>query len=271
MDILTNIRSKRPLIHCITNYVTVNDVANALLSFGAAPVMADDEREVEQMVSIANALVINIGTLNERTINAMIKAGRKANELKIPVVLDPVGVGATELRTDTAFKLIDNIEFSLIRANISEAGVLAGGFGRSRGVDASSEDIGSGAKSAMHYAKMINKRTGAIVAVSGKVDVVTDGVKISLCENGHEAMSRISGTGCMLSALLGAFLTSDYDKFTAVSEGVATMAICGERAFRKTKEMGCAMSMFRTLLIDGFFEIDDEILEMSKMVTTIDA
>ena len=135
--ILDEVRRISPLVHCITNYVTVNDCANVLLACGASPVMADDERETEEIVSIASALVINIGTLNSRTIPSMFKAGRRANELGLPVVLDPVGAGASSLRTATAMELIKEIDFAVIRGNISEITTIAGGESRTRGVDAS--------------------------------------------------------------------------------------------------------------------------------------
>lgn len=269
MGILSKIRSMRPLVHCITNYVTVNDVANSLLAIGASPVMADDEREVEEMVSIANALVINIGTLNERTINAMIKAGKKANELNLPVVLDPVGVGATKLRTDTAFRLINEIKFTLIRGNVSEIGVLAGGFGSTRGVDASEKDIDNGLQKAIEYAREVNKNTDCIVAVSGKIDVVSDKSKTIICENGNASMAQISGSGCILSALLGAFLATEEDKLKAVSLGVAAMGICGEKAFEKTIKEKHSIASFKAFLIDALHDLGDEELNISKIVSKI--
>lgn len=269
MEIISKIRSKTPLVHCITNYVTVNDVANALLSLGASPVMADDEREVEEMVGIANALVINIGTLNERTINAMIKAGKRANELGYPVVLDPVGIGATQLRTDTAFRLLESVKFSVIRANISEAGVLAGLGGMVRGVDASGDDTERGVANAIECARVLSSKSGAVVAISGKTDVIASNEHVVLCENGHQMMSRVTGSGCMLSAVLGAFVASDDDVFNACVSGVCAFGVAGEMAYDRLVKFGGGNASYRNFLIDALGFISDDELVKAMIVSKI--
>ena len=176
-ECLENVHSKMPLIHNITNYVTVNDVANVLLACGGSPIMADESEEVEDITSICGGLNINIGTLNRHTIPAMFKAGKKANELGHPVLLDPVGAGASSLRTDTAKQLLEDIHFSVIRGNISEIKTLAAGSGSTRGVDADVADAVTeeNLTEAIDFVKNFAKATGSIIAVTGAIDLVSDG------------------------------------------------------------------------------------------------
>ena len=173
-EMLQNVRKKRPLIHSITNFVTVNDCANILLACGASPIMADDEREAAEITSACDGLCINIGTLSSRTIPSMLAAGKKANELCHPVVLDPVGVGASQFRTDTAFKLLNNIHFSVIRGNISEIKTLALGTGSAKGVDADIADrfTEETLDKAVAFAKSFSEKTGSVIAITGKTDIV---------------------------------------------------------------------------------------------------
>ena len=173
-EMLKNVREKSPLIHNITNYVTVNDCANVVLACGASPIMADDQEEVAEITSICTGLNINIGTLNSRTIESMLIAGKKANELHHPVVLDPVGVGASTLRTQTALKLLDEIQFSVIRGNISEIKTLALGSGTTKGVDANIADkvTKENIKEVVRFAQEFSRKTGAIIAITGAIDLV---------------------------------------------------------------------------------------------------
>ncbi len=224
-ELFHEVRSKRTLIHHITNYVTVNDCANVVLAIGANPVMADDPSEVEDMVSICNALVINIGTLNERTIASMLKAGKKANELGIPIVLDPVGVGATPFRFQTAKVLLSEIRFSVIRGNMAEIKVIAGLEAERAGVD-SLEDESDGAKIAYNLAKKLH----CVVAITGRYDVVSDGIVCYEIANGDSALTRLTGTGCMSSSLIGSFLGASNAPFQSALAGIATMGIAGEEA-----------------------------------------
>ena len=175
-----NVRTKSPLVHNITNYVTVNDCANMVLACGASPIMADDAAEVEDITTICGGLNINIGTLNSRTIESMLKAGKKANALGHPVVLDPVGAGASALRTETAYRLLDEVRFTVIRGNISEVKTLASGAGTTKGVDADVADkvTEENLDSAVAFAKAFAAQTGAVIAITGAIDIVADAQKL---------------------------------------------------------------------------------------------
>ena len=214
-----NLRSRSPLIHNITNYVTVNDCANMVLACGASPIMADDAAEVEEITAICGGLNINIGTLNSRTVTSMLLAGKKANQLGHPVVLDPVGAGASHLRTDTAFRLLREVQFTVIRGNISEIKTLASGAGTTKGVDADVADkvTEENLDSAVAFAKAFAARTGAVVAITGAIDIVADAQKAYCIRNGHPMMSAITGTGCQLSALTAAFVTATTPLFYVVN------------------------------------------------------
>ena len=194
-ELLENVRNSHPLIHNITNYVTVNDCANILLACGGSPIMADDMEEVEEITSICGGLNINIGTLNQRTIPAMRKAGKKANELNHPVVLDPVGAGASRLRTDTAMDLLEHVKFAVIRGNMSEIRTLASGSGSTRGVDADIADAVTeeNLPDAAAFAKEFSRKTGAVIAVTGAIDIVADQETACCIFNGHPMMSGITG------------------------------------------------------------------------------
>lgn len=196
---LEKVRETSPLIHNITNYVTANDCANILLACGASPTMADDASEVEEITTISNALNINIGTLNAM-VTGMFLAGKKANELGRPVVLDPVGAGASRLRTDTACRLIDEIRFTVIRGNISEIKTLASGSGTTKGVDADAADIVTEdtLDSTVAFVKTFAAKTGAVIAVTGAIDLVSDAERTFVIRNGRPMMGRVTGTGCML-------------------------------------------------------------------------
>ena len=209
-QIFENVRRKAPLIHNITNYVTVNDCANMLLACGGSPIMADEQDEAVEITAICGGLNINIGTLNQRTIPAMFAAGKRANELGHTVVLDPVGAGASGLRTDTAVQLLEKIQFSVIRGNISEIKTLAFGSGTTKGVDADVADriTEENLDEAVDFAREFAHRTGAVVAITGAIDIVADGERAFCIRNGHPMMSSITGTGCQLSALTAAFVTA---------------------------------------------------------------
>lgn len=261
--IMENVRGAHPLVHCITNYVTVNDCANILLAAGASPIMADDIAEAEEITSICGALAVNIGTLNERTIASMHKAGKKANELAHPVVLDPVGAGASALRTDTARNLLKEVRFSVIRGNISEIKTIALGSGTTQGVDADISDaVGDeNLKQAVRFAKDLSSREGAVIAITGAIDIVADSQKAYVIRNGHPMMSRITGTGCMLTALTAGFCGANRDNILdAAAAAVCAMGLCGEIAYAKTMEMGGGTGTFRVQLIDAMSRMDAQIL-----------
>lgn len=261
--IYEKVRASMPLVHCITNYVTVNDCANALLACGASPIMADDENEVEEITSICSALNLNIGTLNNRTIVSMLKAGRKANELSHPVVLDPVGAGASSLRTSTATDLMDNIVFSVIRGNFSEIKALAAGSRNTRGVDADINDSISGKniEEVISFAKNLSKKTGSVVTVTGSVDIVADSLRVYLVHNGHPMMSKITGTGCMLSAIIAAYCGAvPGQPLEAAAAAVGMMGLCGEKAYERTVKENAGTATYRTYIIDEISRLDADAL-----------
>lgn len=260
-NLLENVRERAPLVHHITNYVTVNDCANITLSIGASPVMADDINEVEAMTSIASSLVINIGTLNSRTVECMIKAGKKANEVGIPVILDPVGAGATPYRTKVAKTIMDNIELAVIRGNLSEIKTLYGINTKTKGVDSLYDtSIKDELEKGKLLAKDFSKRVGSIIAITGAVDIVTDGKMIYTVENGHKIMSKITGTGCMCSSLIGAYLGTNEDNLLAALSGVVSMGISGELAYESLKE-GEGTGTFKVKLMDNIYNLSKEVIE----------
>ena len=257
-----NVRSTCPLIHNITNYVTVNDCANMVLACGASPIMADDAAEVEDITTICGGLNINIGTLNSRTITSMLLAGKKANLLGHPVVLDPVGAGASQLRTDTANRLLREVKFTVIRGNISEVKTLASGAGTTKGVDADVADkvTEENLDSAVAFAKALAARTGAVVAITGAIDIVADAHKAYCIRNGHPMMSSITGTGCQLSALTAAFVTANPDQpLEAAAAAVCAMGLAGEIGWSHMAE-GDGNSTYRNRIIDAIYNMNGETL-----------
>lgn len=260
---LENVRSRVPLIHNITNYVTVNDCANILLACGGSPIMSDDIGEVEEITSICGGLNINIGTLNGRTIPAMFAAGKKANELGHPVVLDPVGAGASALRTDTARKLLEEVRFTVIRGNISEIKALASGSGSTKGVDADVADqvTEENLDQAVAFAKTFAEKTGAVIAITGAIDIVADKDTAYCIRNGHPAMSRITGTGCQLSAMTAAYVTANPGSaLTATVAAVCAMGLCGEIAMQRMTQAD-GNSCYRSYIIDAVCNLTPDGLE----------
>ena len=265
--IINNVRKTNPLVHNITNYVTVNDCANVLLACGGSPIMTDEITEVEDIVAISKALVINIGTLNQRTIAAMLAAGKKANQTGVPVVLDPVGAGASPLRNQTCRELLDNINFTVIRGNISEIKALALGSGSTKGVDADIADRinDDNIDSVIDFIKAFSQKTGAVIAVSGATDIVVKDDKAALIKNGHAIMADITGSGCMLSAFLGAFVGANSDKFAAVAAALCYYAYAGELAQQKTAKEKAGNATFRNYLIDAVYTMDiDQLIKGAK-------
>jgi len=270
-EILENVKNRTPLVHCITNYVTVNDCANIIIACGGAPIMADDINEVEEIISICNALVINIGTLNERTVESMIKAGKKANSLGRPVILDPVGAGASSLRTNTVFKLLKEVEFSVIRGNVSEIKTIDQGSGTTKGVDADISDAVNeeNLDQMVVFAKALSAKTGAIIAITGAIDIVADSQKALVIRNGHPMMSRITGTGCMLSTVIGSYCGANPGELLlATAAAVSCLGLCGELAFAKVQAHEAGTASFRTYLIDAMSLMNVQILEGGVKVET---
>ena len=260
---LENVRAKTPLVHNITNYVTVNDVANVLLAAGGSPIMSDDADDVEDITSICGGLNINIGTLNKNTIPSMFLAGRKANELGHIVLLDPVGAGASRLRTDTANRLMREVRFDAVRGNISEIKTLCTGSGTTKGVDADAVDAVTEANldDGVALVKAFARQAGCIIAVTGAIDLVSDGERCWCIRNGRAEMSRITGTGCQLSALTTAFLVANPDrKLEAAAAAVCTMGLAGEIAWANMQP-GDGNSTYRNRIIDAICNMTGDALE----------
>ena len=260
---LENVRAKTPLVHNITNYVTVNDVANVLLAAGGSPIMSDDADDVEDITSICGGLNINIGTLNKNTIPSMFLAGRKANELGHIVLLDPVGAGASRLRTDTANRLMREVRFDAVRGNISEIKTLCTGSGTTKGVDADAVDAVTEANldDGVALVKAFARQAGCIIAVTGAIDLVSDGERCWCIRNGRPEMSRITGTGCQLSALTTAFLVANPGhKLEAAAAAVCTMGLAGEIAWANMQP-GDGNSTYRSRIIDAIFNMTGDTLE----------
>ena len=250
---LNQIRAASPLIHCITNYVTVNDVANVLLAIGARPIMADDPEEVEEITALCAGLCLNIGTLNARTIPSMIAAGKRARALGHPVVLDPVGAGASRLRTATALRILDEVRPTLIRGNISEVRTLAVGTGATQGVDANAADAVTekNLAAAAELLRAFAAQMEAIVAVTGAIDLVTDGRDCYAIRNGRAEMGQVTGTGCQLSALIAAALSAaPKDPLEAAAMTVALMGAAGEIGEERL-QAGEGNASYRTKIIDA--------------------
>lgn len=262
-EIFAKVRRQSPVIHNITNYVTANDCANLLLACGASPIMADDPEEAAEITSRCQGLNINIGTLNAQRLSAMAAAGKRANELGHPVVLDPVGVGASGLRKKAAKKLLRQIRFSVIRGNISEIKALALDCSTSGGVEADISDrvTEENLEEALIFVKAFARRFEVVAAVTGEIDLVTDGEQAFCIHNGHSMMSRITGAGCQLSALTAAFLAANPDSpLKAAAAAVCAMGICGESGYRRMGSLDGNAS-YRNYMIDAMYHLTPEALE----------
>lgn len=260
---LENVHKKSPLVHNITNYVTVNDVANAILACGGSPIMADEPDDAIEITAICNGLNINIGTLNSRTIESMFKAGKRARELGHVLLLDPVGAGASRLRTDTAINLMNEIKFDVIRGNSSEIKTLVLGSGSTHGVDADKADSVSDENLSfmIDFVKKFAKNSGSIIALTGAIDLVADDKKCFVIRNGRPEMERITGTGCQLSGIMTAFVTANNEnKLEAAASAVCLMGVAGEIAF-KNLQSGEGNSTYRNKIIDAIYNMTGEILD----------
>ena len=256
-SLLSRLRDIRPLVHHITNSVTINDCANVTLSVGAAPVMADAHEEVAEMAGIADVLVLNIGTLTSTQVDSMLLAGRTANSRDIPIILDPVGAGATAFRTSTALRLLEDLDIAVLKGNAGEIGMIAGSGGRVRGVD--SEGLMGDPE---EICTALADRLGCIVAMSAPIDVVADGSRVALVENGHPLMGSVSGTGCMVSSVAGAFAAVTRDRFSSAVAAFATFGLAGETAATCAAGPGS----FRAGLLDALAGIDPGHLDRGARV-----
>jgi hydroxyethylthiazole kinase len=255
---LTRMRERKPLIHQITNFVVMNETANVTLALGALPVMAHAREEVEEMVGIAGALVLNIGTLSPHWVEAMLAAGRMANERRVPVVLDPVGVGATRYRTETAKRILAEVDVAVLRGNAGEIATLVGIEAEVRGV----ESIGAGGDPA-GLAREAARALGVVASVTGPVDHVSDGERVIAIANGHPLMASITGTGCMSSAVTGCFLAVAGSPLDAAAEALVAFGVAGEDAARGAKGPGS----FHVNLYDGLAALDPATLDARAKVS----
>jgi len=259
-DIFSRARENHPLVHYITNYVTVNDCANITICAGGAPVMADAREEAGEMAGFAGALVLNIGTLNCGIIESMILAGKVANERKIPVILDPVGAGATRFRTESTRRLLDELTIAIIKGNAGEIGVLAGAEAKVRGVDSAGIN-----GDPVAITRTFARDTGITVVMSGATDIVTDGKRVFLVENGHPMMSRISGTGCMATSVTGVCAAVEGDRVTAAATALVAFGLAGEWAAARSRSPGS----FKPALFDAMAELTPEDVLTGARVTSM--
>jgi hydroxyethylthiazole kinase len=250
---LAELRRAKPLVHQITNYVVMNETANATLALGALPVMAHARDEVEEMVGLASALVLNIGTLSEHWIEAMLAAGRAANARGIPVVLDPVGAGATRYRTETAERILADVDVTVLRGNAGEVATLVGVAAEVRGV----ESIDAGGDPG-ELAREAGSRLGLVASVTGPVDHVSDGARVLQVANGHELLAAVTGTGCMSSAVTGCFLAAKPgEPLEAAAEALAAFGVAGEDAAGQARGPGS----FHVALYDALWGLDPDTLD----------
>lgn len=249
---LARLREQRPLVHQITNYVVMNETANATLALGALPVMAHARDEVEEMVGLAGALVLNIGTLSAPWVDAMLAAGRAANARGIPVALDPVGAGATRYRTDTVKRLLDEVDVAVLRGNAGEVATLVGVEAEVRGV----ESIGGGADP-VELARRAARMLGLVASVTGPVDHVSDGERTLSVANGHELLATVTGTGCMSTAITGCFLAANPNVLEAAAEALAAFGVAGEDAAAVARGPGT----FHAGLYDALYALTPESLD----------
>lgn len=261
MRYLEEIRARKPLIHHITNYVVANETANLTLCFGALPVMAHAIDEVEEMVSMASALVLNIGTLDRPQVEAMLRAGRKANERGVPVVLDPVGAGATALRTDAAREIAREVRLAGVRGNAAEVSILAGHRAEVSGVEAvkAADDLES-------VVKELAFKLDAVVVATGAVDIVSDGRRVARVANGHPMLGTVTGTGCMATTAVATFLAVAEDRFEAAVEAMAAFGLAGERAAAAADGRP---GSFHVGLYDAVYALTDDDVARGRRVAVV--
>ena len=254
-NIIKNVHNRHPLIHCITNYVSINDCANIVLACGGAPIMAEDINEVSQITSICQGLDINIGMLNDNKLSSMLKAGATANELGIPVILDPVGAGSSDYRIKAVQNLMSNVQFGVIRGNVSEIKAIAA----KQGI----HNIAAGVYDTMQkdFINKLSQKTGAVIAVTGGIDMVADENRVYAIRNGHKMMSLVTGAGCQLSALTSAYVAADKEHILeSVCAAVSVMGISGELAYRRMAEVDGNAS-YRNYIIDAVYNMTDDTLK----------
>ncbi|MDO4490696.1 MAG: hydroxyethylthiazole kinase [Lachnospiraceae bacterium] len=261
-DCIENLRKAGPLVHNITNAVTINDVANVILACGARPIMSDEPADILEVTSICDALNINMGQLKKYTVEGMFLAGKKQRQLGHPVVLDPVGVGASSFRRETATGLLGEVDFTVIRGNISEIRTLALGIGNTAGVDAAVQDrvTEETLERVIPFVKAFSGRTGSVIAVTGSIDLVSDSSTCYVIRNGRQEMGKVTGTGCMLSGMMAAFLAANPEReLEAAAAAVCTMGHAGEIGWCRMQE-GEGNASYRNRIIDAVYNMNGEIL-----------
>lgn len=252
------IKMRAPLVHCITNGVTSNDCANAVLDMGASPIMAEDPSESHEITAVCHALVLNMGTPSQTRFLAMMQSAKVANKRGIPIILDPVGVGATKFRAQFARDLLKQVKVQIIRGNYSEICALQNSLVGQKGVDTAPNAT---LAQKIHAGKTLAAAHGCVVVLSGQQDVITDGTTTYVLDTGHSLMGQITGCGCMLSALLGAFAGANDDYLTAAVAGVCTMGVCGKLACEKAVNANLGTGSARVFLHDYLSTISPHQLE----------
>ncbi|MBU0629057.1 MAG: hydroxyethylthiazole kinase [Nanoarchaeota archaeon] len=256
-ELLKKLREQKPLVHHITNWVTIYDCANIVRAIGALPVMAHAKEEAADMAKIANALVLNIGTLTIELIESMKLAGKAANEKGIPIILDAVGVGATKLRDDKAFELLNELKIDIIKGNSSEIAKLAGENVQTKGVEATKVEA-----NLIDVAKKLANEKNSTVVITGKEDIITNSKETYLCKNGHEMMSKFVGSGCMATSVIASFAAVEKDYAKAAASALVCFGIAGELAARRASGIGT----YKEAFFDEIFNLDEsDIKERIKL------
>lgn len=248
-EALSLVRKRKPLVHHITNIVVANDNANTMLALGALPVMAFAREEVEEMVAQAQALVVNLGTLTVEVVESALRAGRRANALGVPVVLDPVGAGATRFRTESALFFLERVRVTILRGNAGETKALLGLSSRVRGVESEEEEVDRA-----RIAQEAAKRFSTVSVVTGAVDFVSDGKRVVAVHNGHPLLARVTGTGCMATSLCGAFVGVAGDPFLASVAALGFLGVCAEKA----ASLAVGPGSFRVHLFDTLYTLGED-------------
>ncbi|MDD5438794.1 MAG: hydroxyethylthiazole kinase [Candidatus Omnitrophica bacterium] len=256
--VLKKVRSERPLVHHITNWVTIYDCANIVKVLGASPVMAHDIREVEEMTAIASSLVLNIGTLTAELVDSMQAAGRIANKKGIPVLLDVCGAGATSLRNSKSFEILNDVHIDFIKGNASEVARIAGERVDTRGVDSTAVD-----KNLSMLAEDLSKKRKCTVVITGRDDIIAGKGAVHIIRNGHEMMSRIVGTGCMAASVIGTFAAVEKDAVKAAASALSCFGIAGELAALDSTEPGT----FKVRLFDHAYSLDEQTIKTRQRIT----
>lgn len=253
--IFENVKNKKPIVHSITNNVTINDCANAILAIGASPIMADEIKEVNEITSLSDSLYLNIGTINERTLSSMLLCGKKANELKIPIVLDPVGVGASKFRKESVLKILSNLHVNIIKGNVSEIYSLANSYIKQPGVDSDSS-LSENLEKNISICKQVSNEYNSIIIMTSNIDIISFKEKTALIFNGDKKMSSITGTGCISGSLVASFCAANKSNlFESCIIAMSYIGFCGEMA--ASQSLG--NYSFKNLLFDNLSNLNYQI------------